>query len=68
MTILRDLILYKNRIIYLEIGLIKLEIEGRHVVISFDVLPLKKDKAVLGIPFLREYNPKIDWIIGDVEI
>src|SRR6266702_8448962 len=42
-TILGDLILYRDRIIHLETGLVKLEIEGRNVVISFDILPLKKD-------------------------
>ena len=52
MTILGDLILYRNRIIYFEIGLIEVEIEGWNVVISFNVLLLGKDKAVLGMPFL----------------
>ena len=52
MTISGDLILYRNRMIYLETGLVKLEIKGRSVVISFDVLLLGKDKAVLGMPFL----------------
>ena len=47
-----DLILYRDRIIYFKIGPVKLEIEGKNVVISFNVLPLKKDKAVLGILFL----------------
>ena len=51
-TILKDLILYKDRIIYFEIGLVELEIEGRSIVISFNVLPLRKDKAVLGMLFL----------------
>src|SRR6266702_1803264 len=67
-TISGDLILYKNGMIYLETGLIGLEIEGRYIVISFDVLLLGKDKAVLGMPFLWEYNLKINWIIGDIEI
>jgi len=35
---------------------------------NFDVLLLGNDKAVLRIPWLQEYNLKIDWIIGDVEI
>ena len=63
-----DLILYRDKIIYFEIRLVKLEIKGRHVVISFDVLLLKKDKAVLGMPFLQEYNPKINWVIRDIKI
>ena len=56
----RDLILYRDGMIYLETGLVELEIEGRNIVISFNVLPLGKDEAVLGMPFLREYNLKIN--------
>ena len=28
------------------------------------ILPLGNNKAVLRIPFLQEFNPKIDWVIG----
>ena len=59
-TILGDLILYGDRMIYFEIGLVKLEVKGRNIVVSFNVLPLGKDKAVLGIPFLWEYNLRIN--------
>jgi len=59
-TISGDPILYRDGIIYLETGLIELEIKGRHIIMSFDVLLLKKDKAVLGMLFLQEYNPKIN--------
>ena len=45
-----------------------MEIEGRNIIISFDVLLLGKDKAVLGMPFLQEYNPRIDWVTEDIEI
>jgi len=31
---------------------------------SFDILPLGQDKAILGMPWLQEYNPKINWVIG----
>ena len=60
MTISGDPISYKDRIIHLKTGPMKLEIKGRSVVTSFNILPLKKDKAVLGMPFLQEYNPKIN--------
>ena len=43
-------------------------IEGYTVVISFNILLVGKDEAVLKIPQLREYNLKIDWIIGKVNI
>jgi len=56
----RDPILYRDRIIYLKTGLVELEIKGRNVVTFFNVLPLGKNKAVLGMPFLQEYNPKIN--------
>ena len=67
-TILRDLIIYRDGVIYFEIGLVELEIEGKYVIMSFDVLLLGKDKAVLGMPFLREYNLRINWIMGDIKI
>ncbi len=44
----------------MKIGLVKVEIKGRKVVISFDILLLGKDKVVLGILFFREFNPKIN--------
>ena len=47
----------------METGLVKVEIEGRKVVTSFNILLLGKDKAVLGILFLKEFNPKINWVI-----
>ena len=50
--ILGDLIIYRDRIIYLETGLVELEIKGRNIIISFDVLLLGKDKAVLEMLFL----------------
>ena len=51
-TISGDPILYKDRIIYLETGLVELEIKGRNIVISFNILLLGKDGAVLGMLFL----------------
>jgi len=54
--------------IYLETGPVEIEIEGQKVVVLFNVLLLGKDKAVLEIPFLQKFNPKIDWITGEIEI
>ena len=42
-------------------GLVKLELKGQKIVILFNILLLGKDKAVLGMPFLREFNLKINW-------
>jgi hypothetical protein len=62
--ILGDLVLYKNGIINLEIGLVQIHIKRHDVVVNFNILLLGQDKAVLKIIWLREYNPKINWITG----
>ena len=49
-TILGDLIAYKGGIINLKTGPIQLTIKGRPVEISFNILLLGKDKAILGMP------------------
>ncbi len=51
-TILGHPIIYKKGIIYFETKLVELEIKRRHVVMSFNMLLLGKDKAVLGMLFL----------------
>ena len=51
-TILGDLILYRNGIIYFKTGPVELEIKGQKVVVLFNVLFLGKDEAVLRMPFL----------------
>jgi len=63
-----NLILYKNGIIHFKTKLIKVIIKEQKVVISFNILLLSKDKAVLKMPFLQKFNPKINWIINEVEI
>ena len=67
-TISGDPIAYGGGIINLETGPIQLTIEGRQIEMSFDILPLGKDEAILGMPWLQEYNPKIDWVTGQVDI
>ena len=47
----------------MEMGLVEVDIKGRKIVISFDILLLGKDEAVLKILFLREFNLKINWVI-----
>ena len=47
-----DLIIYKDKIIYFEIGLVELELKGRHIVMLFNILLLEKDKAILRMLFL----------------
>ena len=55
-----DPITYRNSIIQFKAGPLSIKLEGRIIEVFFDILPLRKDKAVLGMPFLREFNPKID--------
>jgi len=51
-TISGNPILYRDSMIYFKTELIKVTIKGWEVVISFNILLLGKDKAVLGMPFL----------------
>jgi hypothetical protein len=48
-TILGDLVLYKDGIINLKTGPVQVNIKGKNVIINFNILPLGQDKAVLGI-------------------
>ena len=47
--ILGDLINYKGGIINLEIGLVTIRIEGKEIIINFNILLLGNNKAVLGM-------------------
>ena len=48
--ILEDLIAYKGGVINLKTGLIQLTIKERQIKISFNILLLGRDKAILGMP------------------
>jgi len=50
--ILGDLINYRGGIINLETGLIIIRIEGKEIIINFNILLLGNDKIVLGMPWL----------------
>jgi len=50
--ILKDLINYKGGVINIEIKLIRIRIEGKEIIISFNILLLGNNKAVLGMPWL----------------
>ena len=67
-TISGDLILYRNSIIHFKTGSVEIEIKGWKVVVLFYILLLGKDKAVLKILFLQEFNLKIDWITKEIGI
>jgi len=44
----------------METGPVKVKIKGKKVIIFFNILLLGKDKVVLGILFLKEFNLKIN--------
>jgi len=48
--ILRDLINYRGGVINIEIELIMIEIEGKEIIMSFNILLLGHNKVVLGMP------------------
>jgi len=48
--ILRDLINYRRGVINIEIELTIIKIKGKEITISFNILPLGHNKAVLGMP------------------
>jgi len=48
--ILGDLINYRGGIINLEIRLVIIRIEGKEIIMNFDILPLGNDEVVLGMP------------------
>ena len=47
--ILEELVLYKNSIINLKIKPIQINIKGRSIIVNFNILLLRLDKAVLKI-------------------
>jgi len=48
--ILGNLINYKGGIINLEIGLVIIRIKGKEIIMNFNILLLRNDEVVLGIP------------------
>ena len=58
--ILGDPITYRDSIIQLKTELLNIKLEGQIIEVSFNILPLGKDKAVLGMLFLQEFNLKIN--------
>ena len=61
-------IAYRDGRINLETVPIIVIVKGRKVKVIFNILLLDNNKAVLEMPQLRDYNPRIDWVISQVEI
>ena len=50
--ILGDPITYRDGIIRLKTEPLNIKLEGRIIEVSFNILPLRNNEAVLGMPFL----------------
>jgi len=48
--ILKDLINYRGGIINLEIGLVIIRIKRKEIMMNFDILLLRNNEAILGMP------------------
>jgi hypothetical protein len=59
---------YNNGLIDQEIDHLKVFINGKNRGIDFDIVPLEKVDILLGMPWLKRYNPHIDWPTGQVTI
>jgi hypothetical protein len=59
-TILGELVLYRDEMINLETELVQVNIKRQDIIVNFNILPLGQDEAVLGMIWLSEYNLKIN--------
>ena len=50
--------------IWLKTEPLSIKLKEWMIKVSFNILPLGNNKAVLGMPFLREFNLKINWVTG----
>ena len=55
-----------HSIVRQETSRLRMYIEGHEEVISFDLIPLGSHKVILGMPWLKDHNPEINWITGQV--
>lgn len=57
---------YGQGIIDMETDHLPVLIQGRTMHISFDITDTAHHELILGIPWLRATNPRIDWTIGQI--
>ena len=55
-----DPIVYKDRMIYFKTGPVELKLKGKYIIMSFNMLLLRKNKIILEMLFLQKYNLRID--------
>jgi len=47
---------------------LKIQMGKKKISTRFLITELGRDKMILGLPWLKQYNPKIDWNTGKVDI
>jgi len=47
---------------------LKIQMEKKKISTTFLATGLEKEKMILGLPWVKQYNPKIDWITGTINI
>jgi hypothetical protein len=57
---------YGNGTINLETDHLQIEVCGKASTITFDITDTAEHAIILGIPWLRESNPRIDWTTGQL--
>lgn len=57
---------YNNGIVDKETDHLEVRIQGRTASLQFDLLPINKFDAILGLTWLQLYNPIIDWGTGQL--
>ena len=55
---------YDNGFVQRETDHLTVEIDGRHQGMQLDITELAGDDIILGLPWLRTSNPRIDWANG----
>ena len=43
-----------------------LRVRGKEVKTVLDIMDIGDDDVILGLPWLREHNPRIDWVTGQL--
>lgn len=61
-----DMFDYEDGWITRELDHLKVFINGKNQGVTLDIIPMKHHDIVLGYPWLRKYNPHINWRTGQV--
>ena len=47
---------------------LEMKLQQHHERLPFDIIDLADHEVVLGLPWLRKWNPRIDWITHEVRV